>query len=175
MKLLILYGPPAAGKYTIAKSLAETTGYKFFHNHASIDVVKPIIDFGAPGFFELSDKIRLDVFEEAAKQNIPGIVFTFVYRKKDDHKFVNDIVSSMAKYNAEVVFVQIHCDKEVLTQRVSSDQRKDMNKLTSSDELLALMDSDDFQSEIPNVNSHKIDNTNLTVEEAVEKISDIIR
>ena len=51
MKLIIIYGPPAAGKLTVANAIAERTGIKVFHNHLSIDCVKPVIEFGTPAFW----------------------------------------------------------------------------------------------------------------------------
>ncbi len=44
MDLVYLYGPPAVGKLTIATELARRTGFKVFHNHLSIDCVKPVFD-----------------------------------------------------------------------------------------------------------------------------------
>jgi len=32
MNLVFLYGPPAAGKYTIGRELASLTGLALFHN-----------------------------------------------------------------------------------------------------------------------------------------------
>jgi replication-associated recombination protein RarA len=32
--LVFIYGPPAAGKLTVAEALAMRTGHKVFHNHA---------------------------------------------------------------------------------------------------------------------------------------------
>jgi len=32
-KLIILFGPPAVGKMTVGKELADLTGLKLFHNH----------------------------------------------------------------------------------------------------------------------------------------------
>ena len=46
MKLIIIHGAPAAGKLTIANELGRLTGFKVFHNHLSIDCVKPVFDFG---------------------------------------------------------------------------------------------------------------------------------
>ena len=45
MKLIVLYGPPAAGKYTIAKAVAEKTGYKLFHNYLTVDLLKSVIRY----------------------------------------------------------------------------------------------------------------------------------
>ena len=36
MKLIIIHGPPAAGKLTTANEIAAATGFKVFHNHLSI-------------------------------------------------------------------------------------------------------------------------------------------
>ncbi|MEO1956129.1 MAG: AAA family ATPase, partial [Gammaproteobacteria bacterium] len=37
MKVIFLYGPPASGKLTIAKKLADKTGISLFHNHLTFD------------------------------------------------------------------------------------------------------------------------------------------
>jgi replication-associated recombination protein RarA len=39
MKLILLYGPPAVGKLTIAKEIARLTGFKLFHAHLTSDLV----------------------------------------------------------------------------------------------------------------------------------------
>ncbi|HEY5442147.1 MAG TPA: hypothetical protein VIJ68_01265 [Candidatus Saccharimonadales bacterium] len=44
MKLIIIYGPPAAGKHTVGQKLSELTGYKFFYNHLTVDVVRALFD-----------------------------------------------------------------------------------------------------------------------------------
>ena len=54
MKLVILYGAPASGKLTIATELGKRTGFKVFHNHLSIDCVRPVFDFGTPPFLRYS-------------------------------------------------------------------------------------------------------------------------
>jgi len=33
MQLVIIFGPPAVGKMTVGRALAERTGFKLFHNH----------------------------------------------------------------------------------------------------------------------------------------------
>ena len=50
MKLILLYGPPAVGKLTIAKELARLTGFKLFHAHLTSDVVEAIFPRGTPRF-----------------------------------------------------------------------------------------------------------------------------
>jgi adenylate kinase family enzyme len=43
MKNIIIIGPPASGKFTIAKALVKTKGYFLFDNHKSIDAVELLI------------------------------------------------------------------------------------------------------------------------------------
>jgi shikimate kinase len=175
MKLIVLYGPPAAGKYTIAKAVAERTGFKLFHNHLTVDLLKTIFEYGTLGFFELSQKIRLDVFEEAAKQNIPGMVFTFVYEKNTDDTFIKELLEQVTKYGGEVTFIQIYCEKEVLLQRVKEDSRKEFQKVKSEEALQNTLSNSDQMSSISFVASTRIDNTHLSAEEAVQKVLEIIK
>jgi deoxyadenosine/deoxycytidine kinase len=39
--LIVIFGPPAAGKAAIGHLLAERLGYRFFHNHLTADPVVP--------------------------------------------------------------------------------------------------------------------------------------
>ena len=39
MKLVVLHGPPAVGKLTVARELARLTGWRLFHNHLVVDAL----------------------------------------------------------------------------------------------------------------------------------------
>lgn len=175
MKLIFLYGPPAAGKYSIAKLLAEETGYRLFHNHATVDLVKSVFDFGTKSFWDLVHKIRLDFFEQAAKENLPGIIFTFMYEKHSDDPFVKEIIEKITLNGGKIIFIQIYCEKEELLKRVKGESRKQFQKIKTEEELLQLLDRGDLFSAIPFVKSTKIDNTNLSIEEAVREALEIIK
>ena len=75
MNLVFIYGPPGVGKLTVAQELARETGYKVFHNHVSIDCAEAVFDFGTKPFGSVIGKIRLAVFEEAAREGV-SLVFT---------------------------------------------------------------------------------------------------
>ena len=78
MKLLIIYGAPAAGKLTIATEVARRTGFKLFHNHVSIDCVKPVFDFGTKPFLAMIETIRFAMIAEAAREGV-DLIQPFVY------------------------------------------------------------------------------------------------
>lgn len=42
MKFIMLYGPPASGKLTIAKELQSLSGYNLFHNHLLVDLLDAV-------------------------------------------------------------------------------------------------------------------------------------
>ena len=52
MKLIVIYGPPAAGKLTVSKELSRITGYKVFHNHLAIDFIESVLDRYRIGLIE---------------------------------------------------------------------------------------------------------------------------
>ncbi len=169
MKLIVIYGPPASGKYTVAKALAEKTGFKLFHNHLTIDLLKSVFEYGTPEFFRLSQNMRLDIFEAAAKQNIPGIIFTYVYEKDTDDHFIHKLLDRVTSNGGEVQFIQLYCDQAELLKRVTEESRKQFQKVKSEEGLLKTLSGGDQISSISFVDNHKIDNTYLSVEETVQK------
>ncbi|MDE1924962.1 MAG: phosphotransferase [Patescibacteria group bacterium] len=174
MKLIVLYGPPAAGKYTIAKAVAEKTGYKLFHNHLTIDLLKSVFEFGTPDFFRLSQKMRLDIFEQAAKEGIPGVIFTFVYEKPSDDGFIKQLIECVEGNGGKVFFIQIYCEKEELLKRVKEESRKQFHKVKSEEGLLKTLADGNQTSSIDFVDSKKIDSTHLSVEQTVSTVLSII-
>ncbi len=91
MKLIIIHGPPAAGKLTVSRALAERTGFKVFHNHVSIDCVKAVFDFGSDAFWRVIKTIREETLSEAARSDV-SLIHTFCYAKgPDDEQFLRMI------------------------------------------------------------------------------------
>ena len=175
MKLIVLYGPPAAGKYTIAKAISEKTGYKLFHNHLTVDLLTSIFTFGTPEFVRLNQKIRLDIFEQAAKENIPGIIFTYVYEKNISDEFIKSILEKITSSGGEVIFIQIYCEKEELLKRVKGESREQFHKIKSEENLLETLSKRDQMSPINFVDSITIDSTHLTIEATILKVFDAIK
>jgi len=175
MKLIVLYGPPAAGKYTVAKAVAERTGYRLFHNHLSIDLLKSLLSFGTPSFFRLSQQFRLDILEQAAKENVPGVVFTFVYEKGADDDFVHQLRQRVHANGGEILFIQLACDRPELLQRVKGDSRRQFQKVKTEEGLLRALAEGDQTSSIALVDSVKIDSTRLTAEQTVSEVLKIVQ
>src|SRR5215831_7611368 len=97
MKLILLYGPPAVGKLTIAKELARLTGLKPFHAHLTSDLVEAVFPRGTPSFRQLVWDIRYAVFAEAAQAHLDGLIFTTVYGR-DREPFIARCMEVVAPF-----------------------------------------------------------------------------
>ena len=175
MKLIFIYGPPGAGKLTVAKELKKITGYKIFHNHLTVDLLMSMFEFGTKKFFELSRKIRLHIFEAAAKQKLKGMIFTYCYSKPHDNKFVKQVIEAVEKNRGKVCFVNLRCSKEELFKRIKSPSRKKFRKIKDSKELEGAFRKWNLFSAIPFRKSLVIDNTNLSPKKAALEIKSFYR
>src|SRR6266540_39745 len=135
MQLLFLYGAPAVGKLTVARELAGLTGYKLFHNHLTVDLVGALFDFGSEQAERLSTKFRLEMFQEAALADLPGVVFTFVYARGDDDGFVQQTIDAVEPHGGTVYFVLLTCEEQELLRRVTHESRASFGKIRDAEQL----------------------------------------
>lgn len=170
MKLVIIYGPPASGKLTVARELSKITKYKIFHNHLTVDLVNSIFEYGTDIYVEMVHKYRLDLIEAAAKEKIKGLIFTFFYVKYEDDEFVRKIVRRVKKHGSEVCFVQLYCDKNELIKRVKHSSRKSYAKIKSTKLLREVIRKHDSFSSVTFAKNLKIDNTKLSPKKTAEII-----
>ena len=145
MKLLLLYGPPAVGKLTIAKEIAKLTGFKVFHNHLTVNLVAAIFPRGTLAYRQLLWDIRYAVFAEAARAHIDGLIFTMVYRR-DQEPCIARFVEIVERFGGTVCFVHVYCAAETVRQRVVREDRKQHGKITSVELLNELLRSWEPQS-----------------------------
>lgn len=134
MKLIIIHGPPAAGKLTVAKALSLRTNFKVFHNHLSIDCTQPVFDFGAPGFWDINVKIRCEIIAEAARQDI-DVIHTFCYGFAIDDEYFRQLVSAATQNGGDVHIVLVNCRDEIRKERIGNESRVLMRKLTDPDSI----------------------------------------
>lgn len=160
MKLVIIYGPPAVGKLTVAKELSKLTGFKLLHNHLTFDLAKILFEFGTPEFFALSKKMRLQLFEAAAAHGVKGLIFTFCYAAPWDDSFIRQIMRIIKKHDGDVLFVQLDCTDDELHHRVKEASRKAHAKVTTVKGLEWSLKKWGLRSPIPFVKSLRIDTTN---------------
>lgn len=174
MKLIIIYGPPAAGKLTVANEVAKRTGFKVFHNHLSIDAIEPVFDFGTRPFFKLVEMIRVETIAEAARENV-DLIYTFCYAKDEDDEHIRKITAAAEDNGGEVLFVLLICDKVELERRVLTEDRKAFGKAKTVEMMRGFFENYDLFSPVPDRASLIIDNTELSADKAAEQIMEHFR
>ena len=135
MKLLYLHGPPAAGKYTIAKELEAKIGARIFHNHLTIDVAKAIFDFDTPSFWELVYTLRLQCITAAAQQTEGVVIYTSCYSHPQNLPFFEQIEQVILSLGSVLLPVYLQCNVAELERRVANPSRIEMGKIQSTERL----------------------------------------
>ncbi len=125
MKFILLYGPQAVGKMTVGQELEKLTGLKLFHNHMTIDLVHHFFDFDSESFQRLVNLFRHEIFEEVAKSDLPGMIFTYVWAfdEQEDWDFVEKICETFESEGAEIMFVELEAPLSTRLERNVSTHR----------------------------------------------------
>lgn len=158
MKIIVLYGLPGVGKLTVAKELAKITNYKLFHNHLSFEAVLSILDMKDKDFWKHVSKIRFALFKAASDKKV-NLIFTSCYEGKHSDEFFKKLISFSKKEKVQLKFVHLFCNEEEMLKRISSEDRKKYNKLTSKKGIKKKMKKHTNKLSIPYVKSFEIDNT----------------
>ena len=180
MKLILLFGPPAVGKMTVGQALAELTGFKLFYNHMSLELVNQFFDFGTASFKRLDKTIRFSIFQEVAKSELSGLIFTIIwaFNLKEDEEYMDEIIEVFRQEGAEIYFVELKADLETRLKRNQHENRlahkaskRDLEMSERSllhSEKIYRMNSE--ENEFPERNILRIDNSNLEPEAVAELI-----
>ena len=169
---MFLYGPPAVGKLTVARAIADRLPFKILHNHVTIDAVTEVLPFGTDTFWRVVRRFRRDLVTAAAEENI-DLIYTYVFAPGDE-QHVAAIVSPYEKAGGAVSFVQLLAPREVLLQRVLAESRKEHGKPTDPATLEHMLDEYDNFTAIAAPDSLTIDLTATSPREAADQIIDHI-
>ncbi|MDI6740960.1 MAG: AAA family ATPase [Candidatus Edwardsbacteria bacterium] len=170
MKLVFIYGPPAAGKLTVAKELAKRTGFRILHNQLTVDLLLSVFDWGSPQFGRLNELFRLAVIREASRAKLPGLILTFCYAKGSDDRFIKKIINLVESNGGKVHLVQLVCEVKELMRRVTRAGRKAHRKIISAANLKSLLKRYDLFSIISFRKGMTIDSTFRSPQQASKDI-----
>ena len=169
MKLIIIHGPPAAGKLTVGTELSRTTGYKLFHNHLSIDFVKPVFEFGSPRFWHLVGRLRADVIAEAARQDI-SLIHTFCYEFGADDDHFRELIAAAEDNGGETHLVLLICDDAERKRRIGNESRVKIGKLTDPESVGRPGKTINLTTPLPGRETLIIDTTHVDPATAAERV-----
>jgi hypothetical protein len=135
VKLIFIHGAPASGKLTVAKALLRAVPGRLFDNHATIDLVRTVFDFGAPGFWELIGVVRLSVLAAAAEHGVPLIATTYCYSDPEDLPLFEQFEGALKRHGGELLPVFLYCSEEEAARRVGNADRAERKKIASVEAL----------------------------------------
>lgn len=125
---------------------------------------------------------RKEIFEEVAKSDLEGLIFTYVWAfdQKADWEYIDNLCDIFESQNGSVYFVELESDIETRLERNKHHHRLNhkptkRNLEKSEKDLRDSMDKYRLNSkngEIQKENYVRIDNTNLSPEETAQKIKE---
>jgi len=139
MKLVMIYGPPAVGKLTVAKELAEITDFNVLSHNQLLDVLMPTLELklSNPKLWEVYEKIKLEIIKMATETN-KNLIVTEVYNEKVSLPRIKSYLNSLNKLKVVPYFVRLTAKSEDLIKRVSNKDRLKYNKLKHRKQLKEL-------------------------------------
>ena len=96
--LIIVCGPQAVGKMTVAESLRDKLKYNLMMNHDSIEISDRIFGFATPAQKEFSRAFRAKAFELAVKHNV-DMLFTYVcaFEMLEEREYLGGLATQLKK------------------------------------------------------------------------------
>ncbi|OGI75968.1 hypothetical protein A3C67_01205 [Candidatus Nomurabacteria bacterium RIFCSPHIGHO2_02_FULL_42_19] len=166
--MVVIYGPVAVGKYTVAKKLRKLINYKFFHNHHTHDLARQLFERGNIHLHRVTENIRFFVFKEIAEAKI-NVVTTHTYSSSyvsktslTDPMYMKKIESIIEKSGGRACFVHLMADPKEIFKRVSDESRKNFGKLRNKKILKEYLSDSEWKLAAPVKNNLIIDNTHFS-------------
>lgn len=180
MKFIIITGPQAVGKMTVGQELVKITNLKLLHNHMTIEVLTKIFDYSRDSFRKLNEEFRIKIFEEFAKSEEEGIIFTTTwdFDNKEEWDRIYKYIQIFKDNNAEIYIIELEANLDERLKRNTTENRilnkpSKRNLEWSEKDLLKSVEKYRFNSkenEIKEENYLRIDNTNLNANVVAEMI-----
>lgn len=175
-QVVLIYGLPASGKYTVAKKIQEQCGGFLFDNHYFYDLFMGKVEVPDGKWLEYSGyivkvrKIFLDVLRKyyPKKQHVRYIFTSVILRGEklpaELQKFARDI-------NADFIPIELSVNSDVLLERCDSDVRRKREKISNKEKYkkqLVRWMPNAFHSRSPN--KFVLNSSDLSLDETVAKI-----
>lgn len=182
MKLIIIFGPQAVGKMTVGQELEKITGLKLFHNHMTIELVSHFFNYGTKAGKRLVSLFRNEIFEEVAKSDLEGLIFTYVwgFDIPSDWDYIDKVCNIFESQGGTTYFVELEANLEERLVRNKTPHRL-QHKPTKRDierserDLLGTAEKYRLNSkpgELQRENYIRINNTDLSPETVAEMIKE---
>ena len=183
MRLLFIFGAHAAGKMTVGQAVAKATPMKLFHNHMTIE---PVIELFGAYNGAVTERLRQVVFEEFVRTDNYGLIFTFIWAFDVDYdtEYVRRLTKLYQETGAQVDYVELVAPQDVRLLRNRTENRlkekaskrdvalSEQRFLSAEEKYRVVSEPGEVCEKLgcPPERYLRIDNTNLSPEEAAEMI-----
>lgn len=177
--LVVVCGPHAVGKMTVAESLRDKLRYNMMMNHDSIELSDRIFGFATPAQRELNEAIREKAFALSVKHNV-DLVFTYVcaFDEPEEKAYLMQLKDLYEQNGGHFYFVELFADVETRLARNETPHRMERkpSKRDVAWSRANLLDGaakyrlNSNEGEVWFENHLKIDNTNLEPDEVADRV-----
>ena len=178
---VFIIGAPASGKMTIGQELSKLTGATLFFNHQPIDFALEIYQDFTEEMWEFVRSVNFSFLETSARYH-RSVILTDVLDFSNQYQlmYLKQIQDLLNDYHQEILFVELETSLEERLRRNQTENRLKHKPLKrhieiSEREILETAETLQLNSQDqPNELHHyfKINNTNLSAEEAAKQIQD---
>ena len=177
--LIVVSGPQAVGKMTVAERLRDKLRYHMMMNHDSIELSDRIFGFGTPAQREFNGAIRENAFALAVKHNV-DLIFTFVcaFDMPEDVAYLRALEAQFTESGGTFYFVELSAALETRLFRNETPHRMEMkptkrNTEWSRRDILNTAERyklNTDEGETLFAHHLKIDNTHLSPDEVADRV-----
>lgn len=177
--LIVVCGPQAVGKMTVAESLRDKLKYNMMMNHDSIEISDKIFGFATPAQKEFNSYIREKAFQLAVEHNV-DMIFTYVaaFEIQSEMDYLKGLEKQFTNSGGKFYFVEPSADLKTRMERNLTPhrtERKASKRDVKWSERNLLRDTERHQLNTKNgqllfENPIKIDNTHLLPEKVAEMV-----
>ncbi|MFA5999763.1 MAG: AAA family ATPase [Candidatus Paceibacterota bacterium] len=167
-KVVVIYGAPAVGKFTVAKELAKNIDFKIFHNHDVRDFVWKFFARRTPESDVLVEEISFLIFKQIA-ENYLDTILTHTHSTQfvsftglTNVGFYKKIEKIIKKHGGEMLYVQLVASPATILKRTNHPHRKVFKKLTDVKIMKQALEEKDWFTPAKLDNQIVIDNTELS-------------
>ena len=178
-RLIVVCGPHAVGKMTVAESLRDKLHYNMMMNHDSIEVSDRIFGFATPAQKEFNEYFREKAFELAVKHSV-DLIFTYVcaFDVPEERDYLTSLKDMFEQSGGAFYFVELSVDLETRLARNETPHR--MDRKASKRDLSWSRDNliqgarkyrlNSYGNEFWFENHLKIDNTHLEPDQVADQV-----
>lgn len=177
--LIVICGPQAVGKMTVAESLRDKLKYNMMMNHDSIEISDRIFGFSTPAQKEFNAAFRENAFAIAAKHSV-DLLFTYVcaFDVPQEREYLTKLADLFVSNGGNFYFVELSADIRTRLERNRTPHRLERkpskrdvqwsegNLLRDAQKHQLNSGSDEFWFE----NHLKIDNTDLDADRVADMV-----